>query len=133
MDIGIEQDQGQVLGIDDRGVPLHVHDVLGEGRPEAEEGVPPGGVHHGPLGFADDLGVEDLALVEVDVPLLPHLVQELLIVLRIEENDAFPFGNGLSHIISFLGLDNVYNTMNLKAFFILTFFLTFEFLMPYFN
>ena len=74
-----------------------MHDELEEGGPEDEEGVSPGGVHHGPLGLADDLGVEDLALVEVNVPLLPHPEEELLIILRIQKNDALTFGNRLAY------------------------------------
>lgn len=44
----------------------------------------------------------DLPLVEVDVPLGPQPVEELLIVLGIEEDDAFPFGNGLDHVLPLL-------------------------------
>ena len=40
IDVGIEEDKGEVLGIDNGSIPFHVHDVLGEGRSEDEEGVP---------------------------------------------------------------------------------------------
>jgi len=99
VDIRIEEDEGEVFRIDDGGIPLHVHDVLKEGRPEDEEGVSFGAAYYCPLGLADDLGVEDLPLVEVDVSLLPQPVEELLIVLHIQEYDAFTFGNGLGHNI----------------------------------
>jgi hypothetical protein len=97
VDVGIEEDEGEVFRIDDGGVPLHVHDVLYESRPEDEERVALRGAHHRSLGFADDLGVEDFALVEVDVPFFPHPVEELLVVLHIQEDDALTFGNGLGH------------------------------------
>jgi hypothetical protein len=75
-----------------------VHDVLEEGRPEDEEGVSFRAAHHRSLGLADDLGVEDLPLVEVDVSLCPHPEEELLIIRRIEEDDAFTFGNGVAYL-----------------------------------
>ena len=107
MDVGIEQDERQVLGIDDRGIPLHVHDVLEEGRPEDEEGVSFRAAHHRPFGLADDLSVKDLPLVEVDVPLCPHPKEELFIVLWIEEDDALAFGNRLGHLLLALAIRSI--------------------------
>ena len=41
--------------------------------------------------------MEDLPLVQIDVPLRPQAVEELLVVLGIKQDDAFAFGNGLGH------------------------------------
>ena len=59
--------------------------------------------------------------MEIDVPLCPQPIEELLVILGIKEDDAFTFGKGLDHLSPFLGVGNVYNNMNLKAFFILIF------------
>lgn len=94
VDVAVKQDHGDVLGVNNLGVPGHVHDELAEGRPEGDETGAGGGPNGGAIFLAQDEIEGHLPFVEVYPSPGPEPISQLLFLLRVEEDDRLALSKG---------------------------------------